>query len=67
MHTTTVVVEGMTCHNCAALVTHQVESLPGVSGVGVDLPAGTVTVTSTKPLALSDIHRAIDEAGYLSR
>jgi copper chaperone CopZ len=56
----------MTCHNCAALVTHQVESLPYVSGVGVDLLAGTVTVTSTEPLAISDIHRVIDEAGYLS-
>jgi copper chaperone len=66
MHTTTVAVEGMTCHNCAALVTHQVESLPYVSGVGVDLLAGTVTVTSTEPLAISDIHRVIDEAGYLS-
>lgn len=56
-------VEGMTCGHCAMSVTEEVEQIPGVTGVDVDLEAGRVVVRGD---GFSDkaIHEAVDEAGY---
>ena len=62
--TTTFRVEGMTCEHCRRAVTTEISSVPGVSSVAVDLPAGTVTVSATAPVDRSDIAAAVDEAGY---
>lgn len=55
-------VEGMTCRNCEVLVTEELEALPGVTVVAVDLAAGTVTVEAE--VALAKLHQAIESAGY---
>ncbi|POH62833.1 hypothetical protein C3B59_11525 [Cryobacterium zongtaii] len=60
-------VTGMTCGHCVASVIEEVSLVPGVSAVTVDLAVGaasTVHVTSATAPARSDIHAAIDEAGY---
>jgi copper chaperone len=61
---TTYLVTGMTCEHCAAAVTRELQTLPGVRDVQVDLPAGTVTVASDGPLPLDEVRGAVDEAGY---
>jgi copper chaperone CopZ len=60
----------MTCDHCVASVTEELEELPGVSGVYVDLVAGgtsTVAVTSDRPLDAGAVQAAVAEAGYQLR
>jgi copper chaperone CopZ len=56
-------VKGMTCEHCATSVTEEVEQVPGVAGVDVDLEAGRVVVRGE---GFSDqaVREAVDEAGY---
>lgn len=61
---TTFHVRGMTCSHCAGFVTEELENLPGVESVTVDLPAGTVTVASDNPLDPAAIRAAVEAAGY---
>ncbi|MDQ6928094.1 MAG: copper ion binding protein [Actinomycetota bacterium] len=60
----TYTVKGMTCSHCVNAVSSELGRLPGVSGVDVDLATGTVTVSSSAPLAAADVEAAVDEAGY---
>ncbi len=61
-------VTGMTCGHCAGAVTEEIQELPGVTDVEVQLVAGgtsTVTVTSDAPLDERSVATAVDEAGYV--
>ena len=62
--TTTYTVTGMTCSHCVASVTEEVQEIPGVQDVAVDLPTGSVTITSAEPLADDAVRAAVEEAGY---
>lgn len=64
---TTYRVTGMTCSHCASAVTEELQALPGVRSVEVDLVAGgtsDVRVTSKAPLDETAVASAVDEAGY---
>lgn len=64
--TVSYLVEGMTCANCAAAVTAELQALHGVTDVSVELDpvaASTVTVVSAGPLARDLVAAAVDEAG----
>ncbi len=61
---TTYTVTGMTCGHCVASVTEEVQEIPGVQDVAVDLPTGAVTVTSVEPLDDAAVRAAVEEAGY---
>jgi copper chaperone len=56
-------VKGMTCDHCAISVTEEVEQMPGVTGVEVDVQGGRVVVRGD---GFSDevIREAVEEAGY---
>ena len=56
-------VPGMSCGHCRASITAEVEKLPGVTSVAVDLAVKRVSVTGE---GLDDpaIRAAIDDAGY---
>ncbi|WP_405143209.1 cation transporter [Sphaerisporangium sp. NBC_01403] len=58
-------VEGMTCAHCRRAVTEQIAAVDSVGSVTVDLAAGTVTVTASRPVDRADIAAAVDEAGYV--
>lgn len=60
----TYTVSGMTCGHCVNSVQTEVEQLPGVTAVQVDLASGAVTVTSDQPLDEAAVRAAVDEAGY---
>ncbi len=64
MSTTVWTVQGMTCSHCVAAVTEEVSAIPGVTGVDVDLAAGTVTVVADADPSPESVHAAVDEAGY---
>jgi copper chaperone CopZ len=64
MITNTYVISGMTCAHCVRAVTAEVSALPQVTAVAVDLPTGTLTITSTTALDLDQVRTAIEEAGY---
>lgn len=60
-------VAGMTCENCVKHVTTELEEIPGVSRVEVDLVSGgtsKVTVVSDAPIPVEAVAAAVDEAGY---
>jgi copper chaperone len=62
--TSTYTVTGMTCEHCVASVTEEVQEIPGVSAVVVDLVSGAVTVESVEPLSDDAVRAAVEEAGY---
>ncbi len=62
--TRTYEVQGMSCEHCVNAVTNEIGGVAGVTGVTVDLAAGTVRVTSNEALDDTAIAAAIDEAGY---
>ena len=64
METTTFTVKGMTCDHCVQAVTKELRALPGVHAVSVDLPSGSVAVSSDGPLGDEAVRTAVDEAGY---
>ncbi|MCK9894259.1 heavy-metal-associated domain-containing protein [Frankia sp. AgB32] len=64
MTTTAYTVTGMTCGHCAQSVTEELERLPAVSNVEVDLEGGRVTVVSADALADGDVRAAVVEAGF---
>lgn len=64
---TTIDVDGMTCANCVAHVTSELNDLDGVLNVSVELRQGEsspVQVFSNGPLDETAIRAAVDEAGY---
>ncbi len=64
MTTDSYTVQGMTCTSCAASVTAEVEAIPGVSRVDVDVVSGQVHITSDVPVTESQVRDAVEEAGY---
>ena len=67
MTTMTYTVSGMTCGHCVSAVTEEIERLPSVGRVDVELVPGSdslVAVTSDAELAEADVGAAVDEAGY---
>ncbi|MDT6983467.1 heavy-metal-associated domain-containing protein [Streptomyces lusitanus] len=56
-------VTGMSCGHCAASITEEISQVPGVTGVDVDVAAGSVAVDGTD-LDDTRLRAAIVEAGY---
>ena len=66
MNTQTFPVTGMTCGHCVSAVSSEIQEIPGVTDVTVELAAGgtsTVTVTSDTPVSETDVATALDGAG----
>lgn len=67
MATKTITVQGMTCGHCAASVTEELQAIPGVTAVAVDLHPGEpspVTIESAAELDDAAVAAAVAEAGY---
>lgn len=64
MAETTYTVTGMTCGHCVSSVTEEVSALDGVMNVAVDLPTGTLTVSSVEELDVAAVRGAVEQAGY---
>lgn len=64
MDPTVITVKGMTCEHCVSAVQKEVGSLPGVTGVEVELGTGTVRVTADPPPDAAALRGAVDAAGY---
>ena len=60
----TVRVAGMTCRHCELAVSAELGRLPAVTGVVVDVAAGTVRLESTTPVDPVAVASAIEVAGY---
>ena len=56
-------VPGVSCSHCRAAITAEVEKVPGVTAVDVDLDAKRVSVAGER-LDDAAIRAAIEEAGY---
>ena len=59
-------VTGLTCEHCVGAVTSELNALPAVTNVQIDLVAGgtsTLNVTADKALTDAEVAAALDEAG----
>jgi copper chaperone CopZ len=61
--TSTYTVTGMTCGHCVVSVTEEVQEVPDVSDVDVQLETGALTVTGDG-VTEDAIRAAVEEAGY---
>jgi len=59
-----IAVTGMTCDHCASAVRAEIGKLPGVTGVDVDIAAGTVRITGDPLPGDAALREAVEEAGY---
>jgi copper chaperone len=57
-------VTGMTCGHCVASVTEEVQEIPGVTDVEVDLATGSLRFTSEETVPATAVQAAVEEAGY---
>jgi copper chaperone len=64
MSTNTFTVLGMTCSSCAMTVTEEVQEIPGVQDVVVELATGKLTVTAEPDLDPVRVKTAVEDAGY---
>ena len=64
MSTRRIDVTGMTCDHCARAVRAEIGRLPGVTGVDVDVTAGTVRVSGDPLPGDASLREAVEEAGY---
>lgn len=58
----TVVVKGMTCGHCKAMVEKQLGKLPGVEAVTADLATGETVITGHVDRAV--IREVVDDLGF---
>lgn len=57
-------VSGMTCQHCVASVIEEIDAIPGVHAVRLDLNSAALSLTSDRRIDLSEVRRAVAEAGY---
>jgi len=62
--TRSIAVTGMTCDHCASAVRAEISRLPGVTGVDVDVAAGTVRISGDPLPGDAPLRGAVEEAGY---
>ncbi len=63
---TTVTAPAIHCQGCATAAQSAVSRLPGVSGVEVDVPSKTVTVTHSAALTPDRVKEVLSRAGFPS-
>jgi len=54
----------MTCEHCANAVRTEISKLPGVTGVDVNVEAGTVRISGDPLPGDAPLKGAVEEAGY---
>lgn len=64
MSSSTFTVVGMTCSHCVMSVTEEINQIPGVSDIDVELATGRLTVSSDGDLDPARVQEAVEEAGY---
>jgi copper chaperone len=64
VETRSLVVVGMSCEHCATAVRTEIGKLDGVTGVDVDVAAGTVQITGSPLPGDAALRAAVEEAGY---
>jgi copper ion binding protein len=57
-------VTGMTCMNCVAHVEKALKAIDGVTGVDVDLQAGTAAVRHDARVSVASLVAAVEDDGY---
>ena len=54
----------MSCDHCASAIRAEISKLPGVTGIDVDVAAGTVRVSGDPLPGDALLREAVGEAGY---
>jgi copper chaperone len=54
----------MSCEHCATAVRAEIGKLPGVTGVDVNVAAGTVQISGSPLPGDAALREAVEEAGY---
>ena len=57
-------VTGMSCHSCEDAVRREVITLDGVRAATVNAAAGTLVISTERPVSATEVIAAVDRAGY---
>lgn len=60
-------IDGMTCAGCVNAVRRVLSTNPAVTGVTVDLQAGSATVETARAVDPAQLVAAVEDAGYDAR
>jgi copper chaperone CopZ len=66
MQTTSLTILGMRDEQCLRLVTNAIQDLPGIGHLEISLETGEATIEHGSFVCASDIHQAIEDAGFSS-
>ncbi|GAA2842185.1 heavy-metal-associated domain-containing protein [Kribbella solani] len=55
---------GMTCAHCVRFITEELQTVPGITTIAIDLPTGKLTITTDRPITPTKIQTAVEAAGY---
>jgi copper chaperone len=58
------VVKGMTCQDCKSIIENSLKQINGVASAEVTLPKTVRVVYDPNKIVLTDIKKAIEDAGY---
>ena len=64
MQTTTLTITGMRDEQCLRLVTNAIQDLPGIGYLEITLDTGAASIEHGALVSESDIHQAIEDAGF---
>jgi Cu+-exporting ATPase len=64
LHKSIFPVRGMTCASCVARVETALKEIPGVTSVNVNLATEKATLEYIEGISISDLRKAVKEAGY---
>ncbi|WP_018413372.1 heavy-metal-associated domain-containing protein [Methyloversatilis thermotolerans] len=67
MHTTVIVVDGLSGEDDIHDITNTVHELPGIGLVDVALATGTVSIEHSPLVSEADIRQALEDEGYSLR
>jgi copper chaperone len=57
-------IQGMSCQHCVMSVTKALGTIPGIKNLKVDLVKGEATFENTQNMAMANIRKTVEEAGY---
>jgi copper chaperone len=64
VETRSIAVAGMSCEHCARAIRTEIGQLAGVTGVDVDVAAGTVRISGERLPGDAALRQAVEEVGY---
>ena len=64
MSTQSITINGMSCSACQKVVEKRLSKIDGITGVTVDVEAGTAAITAIREIQLAEISQTLEGTHY---